>query len=72
MRCAPVIAAASHDTASAVAHLRDAVEHYAADVRSGAFPTEAQSFKMDPSALAELQPGSADAMRRRHALGLDA
>jgi len=52
--------------------IRDAVERYAADVRSGAFPTEAHSFKMDASALAELQPGSADAMRRRHALGLDA
>lgn len=52
--------------------IRDAVSRYAADVRSGAFPTEKESFKMDPAALAELRPGSQDAIGRRHALGLDA
>lgn len=50
----------------------DAVTRYAADVRSGAFPTEKQSFKMDPAALAELRPAGTDAINRRHALGLDA
>lgn len=50
----------------------DAVARYAADVRSGAFPTEKQSFKMDPAALAELRPAGTDAINRRHALGLDA
>ena len=49
-----------------------AVARYAADVRSGAFPTAKESFKMDPAALAELRPGSHDAIGRRHALGLDA
>ena len=52
--------------------IRDAVARYAADVRSGAFPTEKQSFKMDPAALAELRPAGTDAIHRRHALGLDA
>lgn len=52
--------------------IRDAVSRYAADVRSGAFPTDKESFKMDPAALAELRPGSQDAIGRRHALGLDA
>jgi 3-methyl-2-oxobutanoate hydroxymethyltransferase len=52
--------------------IRDAVARYAADVRSGAFPTDKQSFKMDPAALAELRPAGTDAMNRRHALGLDA
>jgi 3-methyl-2-oxobutanoate hydroxymethyltransferase len=52
--------------------IRDAVARYAADVRSGAFPTAKESFKMDPAALAELRPGSHDAIGRRHALGLDA
>jgi 3-methyl-2-oxobutanoate hydroxymethyltransferase len=52
--------------------IRDAVARYAADVRSGAFPTEKQSFKMDPAALAELRPTGTDAIHRRHALGLDA
>ena len=53
--------------------IRDAVARYAADVRSGAFPTEKQSFKMDPAALAELSPlATTDAIHRRHALGLDA
>jgi 3-methyl-2-oxobutanoate hydroxymethyltransferase len=51
--------------------IRQAIAKYAADVRSGAFPTAKESFKMDPAALAELQPASGDAMRRRHALGLD-
>jgi 3-methyl-2-oxobutanoate hydroxymethyltransferase len=58
--------------ADAGAAIRDAVARYAADVRAGAFPTAKESFKMDPAALAELQPASSDAMRRRHALGLDA
>jgi 3-methyl-2-oxobutanoate hydroxymethyltransferase len=52
--------------------IRDAVARYAADVRSGAFPTAKESFKMDAAALAELRPGSHDAIGRRHALGLDA
>jgi 3-methyl-2-oxobutanoate hydroxymethyltransferase len=52
--------------------IKDAVARYAADVRSGAFPTAKESFKMDPAALAELRPGSQDAIGRRHALGLDA
>jgi 3-methyl-2-oxobutanoate hydroxymethyltransferase len=51
--------------------IRDAVARYAADVRSGAFPTDKQSFKMDPAALAELRPAGTDAMNRRHALGLN-
>jgi len=54
------------------ATIREAVARYAADVRSGAFPTAKESFKMDPAALAELQPATGDAIRRRHALGLDA
>ncbi|MDE3095332.1 MAG: 3-methyl-2-oxobutanoate hydroxymethyltransferase [Chloroflexota bacterium] len=52
--------------------IRDAVRRYAQDVRSGAFPTEKQSFRMDPAALAELRPGGAGTIGRRHALGLDA
>jgi 3-methyl-2-oxobutanoate hydroxymethyltransferase len=52
--------------------IRDAVARYAADVRSGAFPTAKQSFKMDAASLAELNPTAADAIGRRHALGLDA
>jgi 3-methyl-2-oxobutanoate hydroxymethyltransferase len=58
--------------AEAGALIRDAVSRYAADVRSGAFPTAKESFKMDPAALAELRPAGSEAMRRRHALGLDA
>jgi 3-methyl-2-oxobutanoate hydroxymethyltransferase len=58
--------------AEAGALIRDAVSRYAADVRAGTFPTAKESFKMDPAALAELRPGTNDAMRRRHALGLDA
>jgi 3-methyl-2-oxobutanoate hydroxymethyltransferase len=54
------------------AAIRDAVARYAADVKSGAFPTETESFKMDPAALAELQPATRDTLQRRHALGLDA
>jgi 3-methyl-2-oxobutanoate hydroxymethyltransferase len=52
--------------------IREAVAQYAADVRAGAFPTERESFKMDPAALAELRPAGGEAMRRRHAAGLDA
>ena len=52
--------------------IKDAVARYAADVRAGAFPTAKESFKMDAAALAELRPGSQDAIGRRHALGLDA
>ena len=52
--------------------IRDAVARYAAEVRAGAFPTEKESFKMDPAALAELRPAGSDAINRRHALGLDA
>lgn len=52
--------------------IRDAVARYVADVRSGAFPTSKHSFKMDPAALAELRPQHTEALRRRHALGLDA
>ncbi len=59
--------------ADAGAIIRDAVARYAADVRSGAFPTDKQSFKMDPAALAELSPlTNTDNLARRHALGLDA
>jgi 3-methyl-2-oxobutanoate hydroxymethyltransferase len=54
------------------ATIRDAVARYAADVKAGAFPTAKESFKMDPAALAELRPNGTDALRRRHALGLDA
>jgi 3-methyl-2-oxobutanoate hydroxymethyltransferase len=52
--------------------IRDAVAKYTADVRAGAFPTEKQSFKMDPAALAELFPRQETNIQRRHALGLDA
>jgi len=52
--------------------IRDAVAKYAADVRTGAFPTTKQSFKMDPAALAELSPRQETNIQRRHALGLDA
>ncbi|MEX0749342.1 MAG: 3-methyl-2-oxobutanoate hydroxymethyltransferase [Dehalococcoidia bacterium] len=52
--------------------IRDAITQYAAEVKSGAFPTPKQSFNMDPAALAELRPNSSDALRRRHAAGLDA
>ncbi len=58
--------------ADAGALIRDAVAQYVADVKSGAFPTAKESFKMDPAALAELTPAGSDALRRRHALGLDA
>jgi 3-methyl-2-oxobutanoate hydroxymethyltransferase len=54
------------------ATIREAVARYAADVKAGAFPTAKESFKMDPAALAELRPNVTDALRRRHALGLDA
>ena len=53
------------------ATIRDAVARYTADVKAGAFPTAKESFKMDPAALAELRPNHGDALRRRHALGLD-
>lgn len=53
------------------ATIRDAVARYTADVKAGAFPTAKESFKMDPAALAELRPNHSDALRRRHALGLD-
>ena len=53
------------------ATIRDAVSRYTADVKAGAFPTAKESFKMDPAALAELRPNHGDALRRRHALGLD-
>ncbi len=58
--------------ADAGALIREAVAKYSADVKSGAFPTAKESFKMDPAALAELTPAGNDALRRRHALGLDA
>jgi 3-methyl-2-oxobutanoate hydroxymethyltransferase len=51
--------------------IRDAVARYAADVRAGAFPTDKESFNMDPASLAELRPDRGDAIHRRHALGLD-
>lgn len=51
--------------------IREAVKAYARDVRRGDFPTEKESFRMDPAALAELQPDGAARMGRRHALGLD-
>ena len=51
--------------------IRDAVRRYAEEVRSGAFPTEKESFRMDPAALAELRPDGTK-IGRRHALGLDA
>ena len=37
------------------AAIKDAVARYAADVRSSAFPTDKQSFKMDESVLDELK-----------------
>jgi 3-methyl-2-oxobutanoate hydroxymethyltransferase len=52
--------------------IREAVRNYAADVRSGAFPTEKQSVRMDPAVLAELRLDDASKIGRRHALGLDA
>jgi len=52
--------------------IREAVRQYAADVRNGRFPTAKESFKMDTAALAELRPAGNGAIRRRHALGLDA
>jgi 3-methyl-2-oxobutanoate hydroxymethyltransferase len=57
------------DIGSAV---RDALRRYTDEVKSGAFPTEKHSFKMDPAALAELSPSAVDRLTRRHALGLDA
>ena len=51
--------------------IREAVARYAADVRAGTFPTERESFKMDPASLAELRPAGGDAIHRRHALGMD-
>ena len=54
------------------ATIREAVSTYAAEVRDGSFPTAKESFKMDPAALEELQPAPKQAIRRRHALGLDA
>ena len=51
--------------------IREAVSTYAAEVRDGSFPTAKESFKMDPAALEELQPAPKQAIRRRHALGLD-
>ena len=35
--------------------VRDAAKQYIADVRSGAFPTDAQSFTMNESILDELR-----------------
>jgi 3-methyl-2-oxobutanoate hydroxymethyltransferase len=52
--------------------IRSAIAQYAEDVRTGSFPTERESFPMDLAALAELRPDQGDALRRRHALGLDA
>ena len=52
--------------------IREALRQYTAEVKSGAFPTEKQSFKMDPAALAELRPEHHERLTRRHALGLDA
>ena len=57
--------------AEAGALIRDAISRYAADVKAGAFPTDKESFKMDPAALAELRPQGSDRLHRRHALGLD-
>lgn len=53
------------------AAIREAIARFAADVRAGTFPSAKESFKMDPAALAELQPQGGEALRRRHALGLD-
>jgi 3-methyl-2-oxobutanoate hydroxymethyltransferase len=53
------------------ATIRDAVSRYASDVKAGEFPTTKESFKMDPAVLDELRPNRGDALRRRHALGLD-
>jgi 3-methyl-2-oxobutanoate hydroxymethyltransferase len=58
--------------AEAGALIRDALRQYTAEVKSGAFPTAKQSFKMDPAALAELRPEHRERLTRRHALGLDA
>jgi 3-methyl-2-oxobutanoate hydroxymethyltransferase len=52
--------------------IREALQRYTADVKSGAFPTAKESFKMDPAALAELRPEHHERLTRRHALGLDA
>jgi 3-methyl-2-oxobutanoate hydroxymethyltransferase len=43
--------------------IRDAIEAYAADVRDTAFPTEAQSTRMDASALAEVQRARSRGLR---------
>lgn len=51
--------------------IREALQQYTAEVKSGAFPTEAHSFKMDPDALAELSPSAVDRLTRRHALGIE-
>ena len=51
--------------------IRDAVRAYADDVRTGAFPTAKESYRMDPAALEELRPDGNSRFRRRHALGLD-
>jgi 3-methyl-2-oxobutanoate hydroxymethyltransferase len=58
--------------ADAGALIREAIAAYTADVKSGAFPTAKESFKMDPAALAELRPAGMRTLDRRHALGLDA
>jgi 3-methyl-2-oxobutanoate hydroxymethyltransferase len=56
--------------ADAASVIRDGIACYAEEVRSGAFPTEKESFKMDPAALSELRPAGSH-LQRRHALGLD-
>jgi 3-methyl-2-oxobutanoate hydroxymethyltransferase len=56
--------------ADAASVIRDGIARYAEEVRSGAFPTEKESFKMDPAALSELRPAGSH-LQRRHALGLD-
>jgi 3-methyl-2-oxobutanoate hydroxymethyltransferase len=52
--------------------IREALQRYTAEVKSGAFPTARESFKMDAAALAELRPQHREGLTRRHALGLDA
>ncbi len=58
--------------AEAGALIREALQRYTAEVKSGAFPTARESFKMDAAALAELRPEHHERLTRRHALGLDA
>jgi 3-methyl-2-oxobutanoate hydroxymethyltransferase len=45
--------------------IRDALEAYTADVRSGAFPEEQHTYTMDPDELAEFEAGLEQLVRER-------